>query len=96
MRIYPNNAHEFKGKTVFTLWDHEENGGYGYFSEEDEAVTAAGKVMSTPGFYGHIPFMLLVAEVPSKHTGFYNDIRCRIELEPLQPIGVQNAKDKAN
>ncbi len=82
MRIYPNNAHEFKGKTIFTLWDHEECGGYGDFSEEEEAVNAAGAILTRyERSIERIPFMLLVAEVPSRHTGRYDDVRYRIELE---------------
>jgi hypothetical protein len=83
MRIYPSNYHQFDTKVLFSLWDHEQAGGYGCFSDEDEAVRAAGEIMARPGFYGPIPFMLLVAQTPSRTFGRMEHIKYRIELEPL-------------
>lgn len=77
MKIYPNNSHQFKGKTTFALWDNEENGGYGHFSDRDEAITEAGKIMSNPSDYGHIPYMLLVVNNPGGSEYVTN----RIQLE---------------
>jgi hypothetical protein len=85
MQIYPSNAHEFRGKTIFTLWDHEENGGYGHYSAEREAIDAAGRIMArVERSIERIPYMLLVAQVPSRVQGYYEDVRCRIELEPAR------------
>lgn len=62
MRIYPDNCRQFEGQTIFTLWDHDECGGYGYFSEKQEAIDFAARVFELRSYYGSIPFMLLIEQ----------------------------------